>query len=227
MNTLKKKSIFQPFEPILFFAAYFLPGYLGQNETVNPEVFNNFIFNISFSLTALGQIFLLYYMLSLKKTYSLTDYGIVKIKIMDIPRILLLCGGIFLCMLPFSLIQMLSPEESVPYFMNPVEWKITNPAMIPLIFITCICTGYREESFFRSYMLTLMSQKNLPVFLSVLCSTILFSAGHAYQGLLGLAGTALIGIFLSIIFIKTKNLHTIAIAHGLYNFITLMISIDF
>jgi len=227
VNSFKKRTIFQEFEPFLLFTVYFLPGYLSQSEQVNPEIFNNYLFNISFSITAIGQILLLYYIITLKKNESLSDYGVAQFRWKNIPLSLLICGGIFICIMPFSLIPLFGPEKTGQYFINPVQWKITDAAIIPLVFITCICTGYREEAFFRSYMITFLTRKNLSPLFSILCSTILFSAGHGYQGFIGLAGTAVIGLFLSVMFIKTKNLHVIAIGHGLYNFLTLMFSMTF
>ena len=102
-------------------------------------------------------------------------------------------------------------------------WQFNNLSLIPLIFITCLATGYSEELFFRSYLL---SEFNLPGNQKqiIIGTSFIFAAGHVYQGLAGFLGTFAIGIFLASIFIRKRRLHSIAIAHGLYNFTVLMIS---
>ena len=99
------------------------------------------------------------------------------------------------------------------------EWAI--------ICFSCICTGYLEESFFRFYLLSrfngggiLLSKReklklSAPAVTAV--SAALFSICHIYEGPWGMANAALSGVLLSLVFLRYRSLHGIALAHGLYN----------
>lgn len=220
----KKDLTFGLFEPLLLFTVYFLPGYLSQNQMIDSSIFDSYLFNIGYSITSAGEIFLLYYILTLRLDSEIlaADYGLRPVQIKDIFYSLFITAGIFLLMLPLAYLPDLFSHQESKLLTNPVNWKISNPSLIPLIFLTCIITGYREELFFRSYMMNYLKLKNAGMFSSVILTSLLFSGGHLYQGYIGFAGTFLIGSFLAVLFLKGRNLHVIAVAHGLYNFITLI-----
>jgi membrane protease YdiL (CAAX protease family) len=220
---MKKTDI----EPVLLFTVFFLPGYLAQNSPVNQAMFNDLSFNLYFTLTAAGQIFLLLYVLSLRESRRVRedDYGLRNIALPDVFKALAVSVGAGICILPFLIIPSLLGKEAADAFTNPVAWEISNPAMIGPILITCIATGYREELFFRSYLLTYMKQRNIPAAAAIIASTLLFGLGHVYQGIVGFAGTAVIGLFFALMFVRKRNLHSVALAHGIYNFVTLMVNL--
>ena len=83
--------------------------------------------------------------------------------------------------------------------------------------ISCICTGYLEESFFRLYLLSRREALKLSVPAVVAVSAALFSICHIYEGPWGMLNAALSGTLLSFVFLRYKSLHGIALAHGLYN----------
>ena len=105
-------------------------------------------------------------------------------------------------------------ESSLPPALNRPEnlygWII--------LFISCIGTGYLEESYFRFYLLTKMEAQITKKALRVIFSTLLFSICHVYAGPWSILNAALAGTFLSVIFLRFRSLHGIALAHGLYNF---------
>ena len=92
-----------------------------------------------------------------------------------------------------------------------------------IMVISCICTGYLEESYFRFYLLT--KYENYPISYKVVFSTLLFAFGHAHDGPWGILNAVLAGIFLSIVFIRYKTFHGIALAHGFYNIFVYTIGI--
>jgi membrane protease YdiL (CAAX protease family) len=53
----------------------------------------------------------------------------------------------------------------------------------------------------------------------------LFSAGHLYAGWVGVGFSAIVGLYFAVVFLRLRNLHTIAIAHGLYNFTVFCITL--
>ena len=92
-----------------------------------------------------------------------------------------------------------------------------------ILFISCLGTGYLEESYFRFYLLTKMENQIPRKALRVIFSTLLFSLCHAYAGPWSVLNAALSGVFLSVIFLRFRSLHGIALAHALYNFVVYVV----
>jgi membrane protease YdiL (CAAX protease family) len=97
--------------------------------------------------------------------------------------------------------------------------------------VSCLGTGYLEESYFRFYLLEKLPQigfgsgifgipfndRRVAPALTIAFSSILFALCHVYEGPWGIANAALAGVFLSILYQKYRSLHGIAWAHGAYN----------
>jgi len=86
-----------------------------------------------------------------------------------------------------------------------------------ILCLSCICSAYLEESYFRYYLLTKRSELKLNAPSALVFSTALFSICHIYEGPLGVLNAAISGAFLCLIFLRFNSLHGIALAHGLYN----------
>jgi membrane protease YdiL (CAAX protease family) len=56
-------------------------------------------------------------------------------------------------------------------------------------------------------------------------ASILFGLGHVYEGVFGFLATTALGFYFGFAFLKRRNIHEIAIAHGLYNFLVLLASL--
>ena len=83
--------------------------------------------------------------------------------------------------------------------------------------ISCILTGYLEESFFRFYLLQKLEVCGALVLPRIFFATLLFAYCHAYEGLWGVLNAVLAGLLLSVLFERYRSLHGIAIAHAFYN----------
>lgn len=217
-------------EPILLFMVFFLPGFLMQNREIDSEIFNSVFFNVYYLVSVVPQIFLLLYLISLKGPGSFNKYGISEFSLKDIPvSVMYAAGALVLSVLVtalFSLAALLIPAISAESVMPAVDWTISNPAILPLVFITTLAIGYSEELFFRSYLLTeFINEGDSGVLVPVIAVSVLFASGHLYQGPGGFAASLTIGIFFSFLFLKNRKVHTISIGHALYNFSTLVISI--
>ena len=108
-----------------------------------------------------------------------------------------------------------------------VGWQLTDAAVLPFVLITCLTTGYWEELFFRAYLDKQLRKIYFSPTGAAVTGTFLFAGGHLYQGVFPALGTALIGGILLFAFRRTGRLHAVAIAHGLYNFSVLGISLFF
>lgn len=226
-------------EPLLVFLVFYLPGYLSQSTPISGRIFNSLSFNLTYLVEVLPRIALLFYLIVLRtqftgsrdsERFTLRDYGVVPLRLADLGWMLLAFGAIEIVILPASIVGSAVGDAfgvaRGSIFAPGVHWRLTNPAMLPVVFVTTMTVGYSEELFFRSYLLTRLRELGIGVTAAVAVSTVLFALGHIYEGLPGLIGTAAIGVILSALFLWKRNLHIIAIAHGLYNFVTLLATLS-
>ncbi len=211
-------------EMTLLFLAFFLPGYLSQggvsaSGTVGASAMTQSI------LIGVPQFFLMAYIASLSRETSLESWGFARFRVRDALRIVLVLLGCFAIFAPFSILVTLLPTNVARYLTSGFRWRLSSASQIPLAFAFGLVAGYREEFFFRSYMLKRLDQMGLHPALAVTVSTLLFCTGHVYQGPLGLATSAGLGVLFATVYLGRRSLHVIAIAHGLYNAIVLCLSL--
>jgi membrane protease YdiL (CAAX protease family) len=89
------------------------------------------------------------------------------------------------------------------------------PCLVMLL--SCLSTGYLEETYFRHYLLSRFEETGANTILGIAISVALFSLSHFYEGFWGMINAVLAGLLLSLIYRRYGVLHGIAWAHGLYN----------
>lgn len=210
-------------EIAILFALLFLPGYLAQQNVHDPRLFESVTFHLSFWVLAIPQILIVLHVLELQK---LRDHPLIGLR----PLSLRAVGGGFLgvlgipaLLLPLGLLFLLLPESWSSSLLEDFRFRLTNPQMLPLVAATFFIVGYREELFFRSYLIGRMEDAGASPWLSVPASTLLFALGHVYQGVSGFAVALVLGLYFAFLFRKTRNLHVVAIAHGAYNTLALLV----
>jgi membrane protease YdiL (CAAX protease family) len=225
---MKKSKLVSIFEIILLFAAFYLPGYLSQGMEVDPALFGNIMFNITYISSSIPQVLLILYIIYLRNRNSrplveiFGKFGIKKPEISLLWKVVMVCAGILVIALLTSFISFI-PGFSEGGKFSPIPWRIENPAVLPLVFLTSLVTGYREELFFRSYLITRCKDLKMHLILLLIVPSFMFAAGHMYQGFTAFLGTFCIGCFLSVLFIRFGDLHMLAIGHGMYNFLSLIL----
>jgi len=90
--------------------------------------------------------------------------------------------------------------------------------------VSCFVSAYLEESYFRYYLLTKRESFNLSVPGITALSVVLFSLCHVYAGFWGFLNALISGALLCFIFLKFKALHGIAVSHGLYNILAVILN---
>ncbi len=211
-------------EMTLFFVAFFLPGYLSQSGfPANGEVGTSAM--VQSMVVGIPQFLLMAYVASLSRDTPLESWGFSPLRGSDVARITLVLVGCFAIFVPFTLLVTIVPPRVAKYLSSGFRWRLAGPSQIPLAVAFGLVAGYREEFFFRSYMLRRLDQLGFPTALSVAVSTALFCAGHAYQGPLGLATSAGLGVLFALVYLKRRSLHVVAVAHGLYNASVLCLSL--
>ncbi|MBA7647251.1 hypothetical protein ES703_55023 [subsurface metagenome] len=204
-------------EIVLILTAFFLPGFIWQGQALAPESSGLAVYMLQFLLLALPQSMLIIYILWLQKNPPLADFGLVPLRFLDLLHSLIIFLGVLGILLLLSLIIALLPTEGQKMFQAGFRWQLSDPKLIPLVLVFSIATAYREELFFRSYLITRFSQMGSGPMLNLLLSSLLFGLGHIYQGLAGFSVSFIQGLFFGMIFLSTKNIHRIALAHALYN----------
>lgn len=217
---------------VLLFLVFYLPGYLWGDQDIIQNTESLGPYMLQFLIMAIPQILLLLYVLRLRTESSggsLRDnwasFGLLPLRPADLLYALVIFAGIFALLLIIGLILALLPWGAEAVFSEGFRWKLSDPRLIPVVLIFCLATGYREELFFRSYLLTRFSRLSLPVAAGIGLSTLLFASGHVYQGAAGFAVAAVQGLYFSILFVRLKNIHPLAIAHGLYNTTVLVLTL--
>lgn len=218
-----KQSATILFEITLVFITFFLPGFLySYPETTG---FNTTAYMLQFVSIALPQILFMGYLIWLQKSLKFIDFGISKLRAGDIPFALLIYLGIFALLLAAALLVQLLPRSGRLALETGFRWRLASWSQLPLALIFSLATGYREELFFRAYLLTRFSQLGVNRYLGVLAGTLLFSLGHLYQGPAGLTVAFIQGIYFGLIFLHKKNIHMLALAHTFYNLTILSITL--
>lgn len=214
---------------MLLFLVFYLPGYLAQSQHMSGRAFNSVSFNLGYLLEALPRMALLVYIVVVRTRATdgekpladtLRSYGLTRIRWSDLGWILVALLLVELVLIPLSIAASTLGLGSNAF--DTVHWHLTNPGMLPLVFLTSMAVGYSEELYFRSYLLTALPRLGVGIPAAVAAGTILFALGHIYEGVLGFVGTAIIAFVLSLVFLRTRSLNVVAVAHGLYNFVTLL-----
>jgi hypothetical protein len=123
-----------------------------------------------------------------------------------------------------GLLVLLLPESTQELVRSGFRFRLTNTAILPLALLSSLAIAYREEAFFRAYLLTRFEQLSLNPVLAVLLGAAVFSLGHLYQGFGGALVAFVLGVYLGWIYIRRRNVHIVAAAHALYNFVVLALS---
>jgi membrane protease YdiL (CAAX protease family) len=107
-----------------------------------------------------------------------------------------------------------------PYIEIPSSPRLEAPQELLawlVMLVSCLGTGYLEESYFRLYLLLRLEAAGIGIGKSMFFSCILFAICHTYEGPWGILHAGLAGILLSWVLIRFHSFHGIAWAHGAYN----------
>ncbi len=211
----QKTPVSFPIEGLFLFCAFYLPSCLFPG--VSGSEFDSLVFHLRILLSVVPQSGLVI-ILCLNRFGSVAEAGMGKPTLKGlIPAIPLL---LFLLLCSAGLTAVLN---SLPAPNQGGFWRFTNRPLIPLLAVTCLASGYGEELFFRAYLISGLRASGRGTRTSALVSSLLFAACHGYEGIPGLIIGFVSGLILSAGFIGTRNIHTVGIAHGLYNFCALVV----
>ena len=159
------------------------------------------------------------------------EFGLYKPRPRDVPAAALILGGMVLIGRIMALVSaslglvyggpaVFSPEvteqSAAPAILHP-GGSLYPFASLVLSAGFSIASGYREELFYRAYLLGSCRQRGAPMAAAVAASVILFAWGHAYQGPAGMAAAAFSGLFLALAWTRGISVHALAWGHAAYN----------
>ncbi len=209
-------------ELALVFAGFYLPGLLWPDTAPHGGPADLALYMARFLAAASPQVLLLGYLIWLRGPEEpgrsvWAEFGISRPRAADLGWAIVLLAGAFLLLAAAGLLLGFLPEEARRRLAGGFRWRLEDARLLPLAACFSLLTGYREELFFRAYLLTRLRQAGLPAAAGVAASGLLFACGHAYQGLIGLGVALALGLYFAAAFARLRNLHRVAWAHGLYN----------
>lgn len=208
----------------LLFAAFFLPGIVGQFSGFDRSAFGNPLYDLRLYVTAVPQILLLIFVLRVQSPKLVLALGIRRFRGPNFVATVLVTVGLFALLLPTeSLVSSIAGGAGSPGALGQ-HWTLPSPWIVPLLALSTLVIGYREELFFRAYLISRLGHIKSPIIGTIALSTALFAVGHAYEGPAGIAVACVTGVYFSVIFLYRRNLHEIGIAHAAYNFLALLLS---
>lgn len=201
-------------EPLIIFLVLFFPGLYYSLSVVSLEstLFTLFDLNqelmriITYNIPALCLIW--YFLL---KEPICSELGSLKPAKKDfLPIIKVVFGLVMVGLAVSALTNLVFPITSKGIQIDGIlPWII--------IVLSCITTGYAEESYFRVYLFHHLRLSGIAPRNIMIVSCVLFALCHAYQGTAGIFSSFFAGLFLSYMYMKTRSVHGIALGHGLYN----------
>ena len=202
-------------EALILYFILFFPGFMNTPGSISETGTFSAIRELSRTITyAVPGFTLIWYLMQDKKGFSALKTEKPEKKdllpfIIGFACLIIIGLGISFLINYLPEPQGLPPPPKINAPVNPAGWIV--------MVLSCLSTGYLEESYFRYYLLSKFEDLIPRAALRIMLSTILFAVCHIYEGPWGIMNSALAGIILGIIFIKYRSLHGIAIAHGAYN----------
>lgn len=202
-------------EAILVFGVIFLPGYLYQTSAFDQALLFDAAYNLRYLVSSIPHIGLLLFLIMRRKESE--RYGLVRPDCASFLGIIPLAAILVAISLTTSLAGTATDTTSPP----ATDHAAISAATIPVVLLAAVCTGYREELFFRSMLpVALEAGGRSQLTIVILCS-LLFAAGHLYQGPVAFLGTGLIAAVLHLWFFRFGSIHVLALGHALYNIVVL------
>ena len=126
----------------------------------------------------------------------------------------------FLMFLAMNLIQQFLTAAGISVPSRPLPSFLTfhSPAGYGLAFCLVVVAAFSEETIFRGYLMLRLTAVFRSRAVAALISTAVFSLGHGYEGLSGVAAVFCIGLFLCGVYVWRGSLVAPMVIHFLQDF---------
>ena len=215
---MKIKEYLTYSEPFLLYLVLFSPSLFTNNNITSFFASNTNL--IIYIMITIPQILLILYFFYLKNWDFKDNFPPNSAsRILKIP-ILIIIYTILLIIIANSSAFILK----IAGLLQNMPTITSSKQLIPLYLLVSIVTGYREELFFRAYLIKFFEKNTNKVTLAIIISA-LFAICHISQGIAGIMVSFINSILLCFIFFRYKSIHINAISHALYNFFVLLASV--
>jgi len=211
-------------EALLIFLVLFLPGYIAQ--PIPAASASIVTVRAMLQSVALGvpQVLLILHLLRVQADVPLEHFGLYRLGRRDVLRAAAAFVGSLALAAPLVAALALVPALRA-FGATGYRWSLSSAWELPLALAFGLTAGYREELFFRAYLLGRFDQVGIPRAAGVAASTALFALGHFYEGALGVALALVLGLYFAFVYLRSRSLHVPAVAHGLFNAALLALSL--
>lgn len=164
----------------------------------------------------------------------LQDYGAGRPRLADLPRAALMfalttllswltttLAAALAAATPVSSIKM-NPTSGGPAAFIPPFTADAPAALLALSVLFALAVAYREELLYRLYIPGVLRERGSSRVTAIAISSLLFAAGHGWQGLAGTASALLIGVVMAGAASRGWGLHSLAAAHAAYDICVLL-----
>jgi CAAX protease family protein len=203
-------------EAVLLFLVLFLPGYLGQPGARADAQVDTVRIMLESILLGIPQVLLIVHLLSIQPEVHRERFGFARPRLREARRAALAFVGALALAAPLvgavALVPALRGFASAGF-----RWRLRSAWELPLALAFGLVAGYREEAYFRAYLLGRFEQAGIPTAPGIAAGTLLFALGHLYEGPLGIVFALVLGAYFSIVYLRSRSVHVPAVAHGLLN----------
>ena len=206
-------------EIALTYAVFFMPSLLSPGRASGSE-YDSLEFTLAGILLVLPQILLLIHLIQNIGNRKPVMYGLSRPRAASLPPAVAVLLGILALL--FGLEALRRGLAGFLPFSDPIRWRFRNYPLLPLTVLACALNAYREELYFRAYLLNEFPALGLGAGRALAASSLLFGLGHLQQGAWGALFAGLLGLYLGLCFYRTRDLHALAWAHAAYNLAVLL-----
>jgi membrane protease YdiL (CAAX protease family) len=201
-------------EAAILLAAFYLPTYLPFASTLSSMDMARPPYHLALFALDIPRALLILYIMAASD--GLTAFGLIRIAGRDAIKALFAASGALLIMLGAAYVFS-AAGISNPLMAAARGGPRASIPLAPLALASCLTVGYCEELFFRSYLMRRLAQGGLPPLWAAIASSLVFGAGHGNQGIVGIVSGTLLGLFFAWRWLDGKDIHEVAIGHGLYD----------
>ncbi|HOA75468.1 MAG TPA: type II CAAX endopeptidase family protein [Phycisphaerae bacterium] len=130
--------------------------------------------------------------------------------------------GMYMVMMMAAMVLVLIRPDLMDQAQKGIEKTIPR-ASIPMMVAFMAFVALWEEVVFRGFLLTRLFAVFRRWWLAVLVGSVLFSLGHAYQGVVATVVIGCVGIVLGVMFVWRRSLLPVIVFHMMFNLIGLLI----
>jgi membrane protease YdiL (CAAX protease family) len=96
-------------------------------------------------------------------------------------------------------------------------------SQVPLAVLLVAVVAIAEETIFRGYLLLRFRAVTGNLGLAVVLSTLIFTAGHSYEGGAGMATVAILGLVFTALYLSTRSLIASIVVHFLFDLVGVVV----